>query len=93
MSEKLITQNLMMVEHAANDPRSALAMLQGKGDGREQSWLDFEKVHSEIIDQEIIMALFSHEARYGRIKLTGHSPSKQLLKGMMGLIGLAIIIF
>lgn len=93
MSDKLITRNLIMVEHAANDPRSALAMLKGKGDGREQSWLDFEKMHFEIIDQELLMAKFSHEARYGRIKLRRHSLSKQLLKGMMGLIGLAIIIF
>lgn len=93
MSDKLITQNLMMVEHSADDPRSALAMLQGKGDGRERSWLDFEKVHSEIIDQELLMSQFCHEARYGRIKLVGHSPSKQILKVMMGLVGLAIIFF
>ncbi len=93
MSEKLITQNLMMVEHAANDPRSALAMLQGNGDGREQSWLNFERTHSEIVNQELLMAQFSHEARYGRIKLVSRSPGKQLLKRMMGLFGLAIIIF
>ncbi len=93
MSDKLITQNLTMVEHAAKDPRSVSAMLKGNGDGREQSWLDFEKMHAEITDQELLMAQFSHEARYGRIKLRGHSPRKPLLKGMMGLIILAIIIF
>ena len=84
MAKKLIGKNLTMVEHAAKDPRSVSAMLKGKGDGREQSCLDFEKVHSEITDQELLMAQFSHEARYGRIKLAGPSPRMRLLKGMMG---------
>lgn len=53
MQKKLVNSNLTMVEHAANDPRSAAAMLQGKGDGRELAWLAFEKTNHEITDQEL----------------------------------------
>lgn len=91
MAKKLISQNLMMVEHAANDYRSASAMLQDKGDGRELAWLAFEKANSEITDQELLMAQFSHEARYGRIKAKHLSPRTSKL--VMGLVALAIIVF
>ena len=93
MSVKLITQNLLMVEYAPKDPRSASAMLGGKGDGRELVWLNFEKAHPEITDQEILMANFSHEARYGRVKVADQSLREQGLKLMMCLIGLVIIVF
>ena len=91
MAMKLIPQNLTMVEHSANDSRSASAMLQGKGDGRELPWLAFEKANPEIIDHELLMVKFSHEARYGRFKAAGLSP--RALKLTMGLVGLAIIVF
>lgn len=91
MSEKLITQNLMMVEHAPNDPRSASAMLQGGGDSRELVWLAFEKANPEITDQELLMAQFSHGARYGRIAVK--HISQRTSKLVMSLVVLAIIIF
>jgi hypothetical protein len=91
VTNKLMTQNLTMVEHAAKDPRSASAMLRGNGDGREQPWLDFEKNNPEITDQELLMAQFSHEARYGRVKSVGSST--RVLRLMMGLVGVLIIVF
>ena len=80
-----------MVEHASIDPRGASAMLRGTGDGRELAWLDFEKANPEITEQELLIAQFSHEARYGRIKV--RRQSSRALKLMMGLVALAIIIF
>ena len=91
MVKKLIGQNLMMVEHAANDFRSASAMLRGKGDGREHAWLAFEKASPENTDQELLMAQFSHQARYGRVKVKHLFPRKSKL--VMGLVALAIIVF
>ena len=86
-----MTQNLTMAEHAAKDPRSASAMLRGKGDGREHPWLDFEKMQPEITDQELLMAKFSHEARYGRVKAATHPTNNLLQKVILGFIVVAII--
>lgn len=91
MQKKLVNSSLTMVEHAANDPRSAAAMLQGKGDGRELAWLAFEKAKPEITDQELLMAQFSHEARYDRIKAVTHPSNPFLQKVVLGFICLAII--
>jgi hypothetical protein len=91
MTKKLIPQNLIMVEHAANDFRSVSTMLRGKGDGREHGWLDFEKYHPEVADQELLMAQFSHQARYGRVKVK--HPLRRKSKLVMGLVALAIIVF
>lgn len=93
MTKKIVNQNLTMVEQAARDSRSASAMLGGKGDGREQLWLNFEKAHPEMTDQEILMAKFSHDARYGRVKVADQSLGTHMLKLMLSLVGLAIIIF
>ena len=90
MAKRLIGQNLTMVEHSSKDPRSASAMLRDQGDGRELAWLDFEKASPEIIDQELLMAQFSHEARHGRVKVK--HPSPRALKVMMCLVWLAIIV-
>ena len=90
MTKKLIKLNLIMVEHAANDPRSAAAMLRDQGDGRELAWLDFEKQHPEMTDQKLLMAQFSHEARHGRVKVK--QPSPRALKVMMCLVWLAMIV-
>ena len=92
MHKNLVNMNLTMVEHAANDPRSAAAMLQGKGDGRELAWLAFEKAKPEITDQEMLMAQFSHEARYGRIKASKPNINSLFQKVIFGLIAFAIII-
>ena len=91
MAKQCMGQHLTMVEHAAKDPRSVSAMLKGNGDGREHSWLDFEKMHAEITDQALLMAQFSHEARYGRVRVKHLSP--RMLKLVMGLVVLAIIVF
>lgn len=91
MTNKLLTQNLTMVEHAAKDPRCVSAMLRDTGDGREQPWIVFEKSNPEITDQELLMAQFSHDARYGRVKSVGSST--RALKLMMGLVGILIIVF
>lgn len=90
MVKKLITQNLTMVEHAANDSRSASSMLRDKGDGRELAWLSFVNANPEITDQELLMAQFSHEVRYGRVKVRQLSPRTNKL--MMGLVVLALIV-
>jgi hypothetical protein len=93
MVKKLMTQNLMMVEHAPNDSRSVSAMLKGKGDGRELAWLSFENANPEITDQELLMAQFSHEVRYGRIKAITQPKNPLLQKVILGfIIVLAIII-
>jgi hypothetical protein len=86
-----MTQNLTMVEHAAKDPRSVSAMLRDAGDGRELAWLDFEKTNPEITDQQLLMAQFSHKARYGRVKSVGSST--RALRLVMGLVGVLIIVF
>ena len=91
MVKKLISPTLIMVEHAANDPRSASAMLQGKGDGRELPWLAFEKANPEITDQNLLMTQFSHEARYGRVKVITHPTNNLLQKVILGFIVLAIV--
>ena len=91
MTKKIVNQNLTMVEHAAKDSRSTSAMFHGNGDGRELVWSAFEKANPEIIDQELLMAKFSHEARYGRVKAAGLSP--RVSKLMMGLVGILIIVF
>ena len=85
-------QNLTMVEHAIKDPRSASAMLGGIGDGLEQPWLAFEKAKPEITDQELLMAQFSHQARYGRIKASKPNINSLFKKVILGLIAFAIII-
>lgn len=92
MHKNLVKMNLTMVEHAANDPRSAAAMLQGNGDGRELPWLAFEKAKPEITDQEILMAQFGHEARYGRIKAGKPKINGLFQKVIFGLVATAIII-
>ena len=91
MQKKLVNSNLTMVEHAANDPRSTAAMLQGKGDGREMAWLAFEKAKPEITNQELLMAQFSHEARYDRIKAGKRNTNSLFQKVIFSLIALAII--
>ena len=92
MTKKLMIQSLTMVEHAAKDPRSFSAMLRGTGDGREQPWLAFEKAKPEITDQELLMAQFSHEARYGRVHTATLARNYLLQKVIFGLIAFAIII-
>ena len=92
MTKKLMIQSLTMVEHAAKDPRSFSAMLRGTGDGREQPWLAFEKAKPEITDQELLIAQFSHEARYGRIKASKPNINSLFQKVIFGLIAFAIII-
>ena len=92
MVKNLTNANLIMLEHAANDPRSAAAMLQGKGDGRELSWFVFEKTNTEITDQDLLMAQFSHEARYGRIKIGKPNINSLFQKVIFTLIALVIII-
>lgn len=91
MAKNLILLNLTMVEHSTNDARSCAAMLRGTGDGREKAWLNFEKNHPEIAIQELLMAQFSHEARYGRI--TVKHISQRTSKLVMSLVALAIIVF
>ena len=93
MAKKLISQNLIMVDHTPKDPRSASAMLQGKGDGRELVWLAFENANPEITDQELLMAQFSHVARYGRVKAANNPKNFLLQKAILGFIVLAIIVF
>lgn len=56
-----------MIDHAIHDSRSCSSMLRGTGDHREQAWLDFEKRYPEFYNQEVLMAFFKREARYGRI--------------------------
>ena len=92
MTKKIVNQNLTMVEHAAKDSRSTSAMLHGNGDGRELVWFAFEKANPEIIDQELLMAQFSHEARYGRIKASKPNINSLFQKVIFGLIAFAIII-
>jgi hypothetical protein len=91
MVKKLSLQNLTMVEHAAKDPRSTSAMLQGRGDGRELPWLAFEKSKPEITDQELVMAQFSHAVRYGRVKTVTHPTNTLFQKVILGFIVLAIV--
>ena len=93
MAKKLTSQNLTMVEHAQHDSRSASSMLRGKGDGRELAWLSFENTNPEITDQELLMAQFSHEVRYSRIKAITQPSNPLLQKVILGfIIVLAIII-
>lgn len=50
--------NLIMVDFAAKDRRSASAMLRGTGDSREALWLSYEESHSEIFDKIYLMESF-----------------------------------
>ena len=87
-----MSDNLIMLDFAPNDPRSVAAMFRGTGDGREQSWLTFEAVQPAI-SQEEIMEKFSLEVRYGRIKNKSKRQLTSAKKWQLALIGLAIIIF
>lgn len=70
----MMIRNLIMIDHACSDARSVSAMLCGVGDGRERSWLDYEEANKSQKDIELLIAAFTHEARYGRIR-----PSKKIL--------------
>jgi hypothetical protein len=58
--------NMIMQDYAYKDSRSFSAMLRGRGDGRERSWLAFERKHPELTGENLI-ELFSKNVRYGRI--------------------------
>lgn len=78
-----------MIDHAPNDKRSIAAMLRGKGDGREQVYLDLQKCHPEMDTLELI-DFFTRECRYGRI---GHERSLLNLIPKKYFLTLGIILF
>lgn len=59
--------NLQMMDFAVTDKRSTVAMLRGKGDGREQAWLKFEGKHEALMTQEELQAAFSKASRYHKV--------------------------
>ena len=59
--------NLIMQEHASHDKRSAAAMLNGAGDGREKHWLNFEQEHQAQMSQEEMYAAFERACRYHKV--------------------------
>lgn len=77
-----MSNNLVMLDYSSKDPRSVRAMLQGRGDAREQIWLAFQKRYPEF-STEVLMEFFSREVRYGRILpdniLTRYLPAKAYL--------------
>ena len=67
-------------------------MLQGKGDGWEQTLLAFKKKNPEIKDQQLLIAQFSHKARYSRFKACRFNMNTLFQKVIIGFIAFAIII-
>ena len=55
-----MSNNLIMVDHSKQDPRSTSAMLREEGDGREQLWLEYQANRQEIFDQLYLMEAFSY---------------------------------
>lgn len=55
---------LIMVDYALQDRRSTSAMLLGKGDGREQKWIEFsEKKQGFFTEDELYFLYQKHCAR------------------------------
>lgn len=86
-----MSDNLIMLDFASNDPRSVPAMLRGIGDGRERSWQSFEIAHPSL-SQEEIMEIFRLEAQYGRIKIKNKLVTISARKMGVILVSLAIIL-
>jgi hypothetical protein len=86
-----MSPNLIMIDSAPNDPRSASAMLRGCGDGREQTWLFFEKKHTTL-SQEEIMEKFRLDVRYGRVRIKNQSTLNLSNKWLAALIAFLIIV-
>lgn len=63
-----MSANLIMIDYAPTDDRSAPAMLRGTGDVREQSWEDFKNAHPSLTEEEL-MEQFRQKARYGHIHI------------------------
>jgi len=57
---------MIMQDVSCKDTRSTKAMLKGRGDGRECSWLAFEKLHSNLTLEDLFDA-FTKAVRYGRL--------------------------
>lgn len=54
-------KNLIMVDYAHQDRRSTSAMLLGKGDGREQKWIEFsEKKQGFFTEDELYFLYQQH---------------------------------
>lgn len=79
-----------MVDFAANDQRSAAAMLRGKGDGREKVWLGFEGKHEALMNQEQLQAAFTDAARYGRVGREG--VINKVKKALLVTLGVLVIV-
>lgn len=86
-----MSKNLIMVDYAAQDPRSVSAMLRGKGDGRQKAWLNFEKNHPEITDMEELSRAYSRAAREDSIRLNAKSKLSRLTKVLI-VLGVFIIV-
>ena len=86
-----MAHNLIMLDSAPSDPRSASAMLRGHGDGREQPWLSFENTHITLVQEEI-MEKFRLEVRYGRVGIKDQSAFKFSNKWLATLIAFLIIV-
>ena len=84
-------KNLQMVDFAANDKRSAAAMLRGKGDGREKAWLSFERKHEALMSQEQLQAAFAKAARYGKV-VNREVVINKIKKALLIAMGVAAIV-
>ena len=85
-------KNLQMLDVAVFDTRSIPAMLRGTGNSCETFWLQFERQHPEITNQEALIALFTREARYGRVGKEYNGRHSQQHYGWLVFITLLIII-
>lgn len=85
-----MSKNLIMKEFAHQDVRSVSAMLSKRGDGREQAWLEIERINTEF-STEVLMEFYRIEARYGRIK-SANPINKFLTNRIYLLIAMFIIL-
>ena len=82
--------NLIMQEHASHDKRSAAAMLNGAGDGREKHWLNFEQEHRAQMSQEEMHAAFQLVCRYRKV-IQWNVLLSRIKKGLFTALGILFI--
>jgi hypothetical protein len=84
-------KNLQMMDNAVNDNRSVAAMLRGKGDGREKTWLSFKGKHEALMSKDEIQAAFSKAVRYGKVGNRQEVINK-VKKSLMVALGILVIV-
>ena len=87
-----MSQNLIMLDHANNDPRSVCTMLQSKGDGREAYWLEYVENRPHIFDQLYLMEAFSYALKNGLVRPIAKPEPLSMRKVLLMVFGVIFFI-